>query len=143
MDVLRLHEELRACGLNINGVDSDGNVSWAGEPTEQEGDLAKSILAAHGTTLSADEALTLGERLKPDSPEWLAYAEVRKLPVKQQRAQRYVAATDSMFMKAFESSAGAADIEINGSTVRVPAAAKLQEWEAAKQTIRQALPYPE
>jgi len=124
-----LHSKLVACGCNITGVDSNGNVSWAEKATVKE-DLVKSVIAAHDTMLSCAESVALREHLGAESAEWAAYLEARKQPVAAERARRYAAETDSLFMKAWELDGAERD-------------AALAAWKAAKGKIREELPYPE
>ena len=50
INVSKLHKELVAAGIPIDGVDSDGNISFQPTATDQQRIQAQAILAAHDPT---------------------------------------------------------------------------------------------
>ena len=50
LNVSKLDGELKAAGLKIDGVDSNGKVSWTEEPTEDQLAIAEAILKNHNPT---------------------------------------------------------------------------------------------
>ena len=47
LNTFKLHQELLEAGLNINGVSSDGEISWVKNPTEAQELTAADIISAH------------------------------------------------------------------------------------------------
>jgi hypothetical protein len=61
IDVGGLHEELKAAGLPIKGVDSNGVITWAISPSGQQVAAAQQITAQHrGKPARADQRAALG-----------------------------------------------------------------------------------
>ena len=47
LNTYKLHQELLGAGLDINGVSSDGEISWVKNPTEAQELTASNIISAH------------------------------------------------------------------------------------------------
>lgn len=144
------HNELISCGLLISGCSSDGAVHISerptaplidGEPDPNWVDPTDSIialaLAAHGQPLSSDECVALQAALTEE--QWLAYIEARKAPIRAMRAERYKSETDALFLKCFEDATVVEDGDYYNCKV---AKTDFDGWKAAKQIIREELPYP-
>ena len=145
------HSELVACGPSISGCSSDGTVHLLSRPTapliEGEPDpnwtdptdsIIEAVKNAHGMALSSDECLTLQALLSEE--QWTSYIAARQAPIKAQRAERYKNETDSLFLKCFESASLVEDGDYYNCKV---AKTDFDGWKAAKQVIREELPYPE
>ena len=128
------HSELVACGLPISGCSSDGTIHFL---APDENNIAPLVLAAHGQPLSSDECQALQAVLTEQ--QWLAYQEARKAPVRAMRAERYKIETDALFLKCFEDATVVEDGDYYNCKV---AKTDFDGWKAAKQIIREELPYP-
>ena len=146
-----LFNELTSLGIPISGCDSSGRVDLLmsrnkvisidngdntfgsqtlDEPSDEfirATELIELIKAAHGKSLSSDECIELKDYVT--ELEWEAYCECRKTPIRSQRAARYAAECDSLYLKLIE------DAAIANTTV------DLTEWLQLKSTIRAELPY--
>jgi hypothetical protein len=61
INVSGLHEELQAAGLPVKGVDSNGRITWASNPTGQQVASAAQITAQHkGKPARRDQRAELG-----------------------------------------------------------------------------------
>lgn len=120
--------EFKAVGLQINGMDSDGNVSWASTPNNE---LAMLLIYAHEKGSGSPEITALRDHLGVESVEWVAYVEARKQPVQQARQLRYREETDALRLKADEDHTIGSDEWL----------AAIEAWKAAKEAIRLELPY--
>jgi len=49
-NVSKLDKELKAAGLDIHGVDSDGNIAWVADPTAEQQTVADAVKANHDPT---------------------------------------------------------------------------------------------
>ena len=149
-DVILLHNELISIGLSISGCSSDGTVHISQRPTCPEGEeltwvdptdtLVALVLAAHEKALSSDECLALEAELTPE--QWLAYTDARKAPIRALRNARYKEETDPMLLSALESAMKTATAS-NGEIIVALPEASANEWLAAKNTVRESLPYRE
>lgn len=145
-----LYSEFRSVGLSIIGCDSEGNTQIASRPTCPEGQeltwtdptdtLVALVLAAHEKALSSDECLALEAELTPE--QWLAYQDARKAPIRSQRNARYKEETDPMLLSALESAMKIATAS-NGEIIVALPEASAKEWLAAKDAVRNELPYSE
>lgn len=148
MNISLLHNELISIGLSISGCDSSGTVHISQRPTCPEGEeltwtdptdnLVALCLAAHGQPLSSDECLALMAAITES--QWLAYQDCRKAPIRSQRAERYKATTDSLFMAAMEESTTLFDTAEQVYNVKVDKT-KWDLWLESKNAIRAELPY--
>jgi hypothetical protein len=119
-----------AVGLQVGSCDSSGGRDWLGEPNEP---LAQAVFASINKPLDSEECLALQKMLGPESPEWAAYVECRKQPIRDQRQLRYEKETDPLKMKLD------AEYEV-GKDEHTEA---LEAWRAARLKIQEELPYPE
>lgn len=129
------HSELVSCGLKISGADSSGNIHFM-EPDVN--DIGPLVAAAHGQSLASDECLALQAAITED--QWNSYIAARQAPIKAQRAERYKNETDSLFLKCFEEATVVEDGDYYNCKV---AKTDFDGWKAAKQVIREELPYEE
>jgi hypothetical protein len=121
-----LHLELESIGLSISGCDNLGNVQLSDPDTNN---LVPLILAAHNKPLSSDECLSLKAVITNE--HWISYVNVRNAPISLQRQVRFKEITDLMYLKIIE------EAHVNNTTPDI------SDWIAAKNTIREQLPYLE
>jgi hypothetical protein len=129
MNVVIFHQSLGALGLFPLSCSSSGDVTWK---EGCGGDvLASLVFASIDKPLDSKECLALQKMLGPESKEWAAYVAERDRPIKEQREQRYINATNSLFFKAFE------DFKVGSPEFEEA----LDKWKEAKSKIRAELPY--
>ena len=149
-NVLLFHSELTSSGLEISGCSSDGTVHLLSRPSaplidgepdpnwvDQTDTIIEAVKNAHGMKLTSDECLALQAAITED--QWNSYIAARQAPIKAQRAERYKNETDSLFLKCFEEATVVEDGDYYNCKV---AKTDFDGWKAAKQVIREELPYP-
>ena len=124
--ITNFHNELVAAGLDISGCGGDGSVNWKGAPNEL---LAVLVWAAHEQLLTSTECLALQAAITNE--QWLAYQDVRKAPIRQQREQRYKTECDSLYLT------------ITENAIKTNTTPDYSSWITAKENIRTELPYEE
>ena len=62
-DVTRLHQELVAAGLRIQGCDDAGRIDWLAPPTSAEQSTAAAVLSAHDPQRREREERAYRDRL--------------------------------------------------------------------------------
>ena len=123
-NIVILHQELISAGLTISGCDSYGNVQLLEPDTNN---LVPLVLAAHEQSLTSTEALTLQAAITNE--QWLAYQDVRKQPIRQQREARYRTECDSLYLT------------ITENALKAQTTPDYSTWLSLKQEIRESLPY--
>jgi hypothetical protein len=130
--MIELTQELRSVGLPARGM-QNGEPFFTEILSELQQAIANAVIAAHEKVLGDPEWVALKTLLEAESAEWLAYVEVRKSPICQQRESRYRNETDTIRMRLDE------DFIPNS----VEWLAGLEVWKKAKNVIRDELPYPD
>jgi hypothetical protein len=119
---------IRMLGLPMRGY-LNGSPRFSRDLTGEESALLELIVSAHEQLLTSTEALALQAAITNE--QWLAYQEVRKVPIRQAREARYRTECDSLYLT------------ITENALKAQTTPDYSEWVALKDSIREDLPYKE